>query len=65
MRTILRNELLQQMVAQAIHNQLKFKYILADSWFASAANMRFIKKKKKFLHSKLWLWMRNLSCDKK
>jgi transposase len=45
---VTKNELLQQMVAQAIHNQLKFKYILADSWFASAANMRFIKNKKKF-----------------
>ncbi len=45
---VTKNELLQQMVTQAIHNQLKFKYILADSWFASAANMRFIKKKKKF-----------------
>ncbi len=45
---VTKNELMQQMIAQAIHNQLKFKYILADSWFASAANMRFIKKKKKF-----------------
>jgi hypothetical protein len=45
---ITKNELLQVMVAQAIHNQLKFKYILADSWFGSADNMRFIKKKKKF-----------------
>ncbi|MFT4759498.1 MAG: transposase [Paraglaciecola sp.] len=36
------------MVTQAIHNQLKFKYILADSWFGSSANMRFIQKKKKF-----------------
>jgi len=43
-----KNELMQQMIAQAIHNQLKFRYILADSWFASAANMRFIQKKKKF-----------------
>jgi len=45
---ITKNELLQMMVTQAIHNQLKFKYVLADSWFGSAANMRFIKKKKKF-----------------
>lgn len=43
-----KNEMLRQMVAQAIHNQLKFKYVLADSWFGSADNMRFIKKKKKF-----------------
>jgi len=45
---VTKNELMQQMIAQAIHNQLKFKYVLADSWFASAANMRFIQKKKKF-----------------
>jgi len=45
---VTKNELMQAMIAQAIHNQLKFKYILADSWFASAANMRFIQKKKKF-----------------
>ena len=43
-----KNEILRHMVAQAIHNQLKFKYVLADSWFGSAENMRFIKKKKKF-----------------
>jgi hypothetical protein len=46
--SVTKNELMQMMIAQAIHNQLKFKYILADSWFASAANMRFIQKKKKF-----------------
>lgn len=45
---VTKNEMMQAMIAQAIHNQLKFKYILADSWFSSAANMRFIKKKKKF-----------------
>ncbi len=43
-----KNTMMLEMIAQAIHNQLKFKYILADSWFASADNMRFIKKKKKF-----------------
>lgn len=43
-----KNELMRAMISQAIHNQLKFKYILADSWFASADNMRFIQKKKKF-----------------
>lgn len=42
-----KNELMQQMINQSIHNQLKFKYILADTWFASAENMRFIKKKSK------------------
>lgn len=45
---VTKNEMMQAMISQAIHNQLKFKYILADSWFASAANMRFIQKKRKF-----------------
>ncbi len=42
-----KNELMLQMIAQAIANGLMFKYIIADSWFASVANMRFIKQKKK------------------
>jgi len=45
---VTKNELLRSMVSQSIHNQLKFKYVLADSWFGSADNMRFIHKKKKF-----------------
>lgn len=36
-----------QMIGKAISNGLIFKYIIADSWFASVANMRFIKHKKK------------------
>ncbi len=45
---ISKNELMLQMIAQAIANGLIFKYILADSWFASVENMSFIQKKKKF-----------------
>lgn len=45
---VTKNEMMQQMFAQAIHNQLKFRYVLADSWFGSASNMRFIQGKKKF-----------------
>lgn len=45
---ITKNELLRQMVAQAIHNQLLFSYVLADSWFASSENMRYIAEKKKY-----------------
>ncbi|MBC7641103.1 MAG: transposase [Flavobacterium sp.] len=45
---ITKNELMQLMVQQCIHNQLKFKYILADTWFASTDNMHFIQSKKKF-----------------
>jgi hypothetical protein len=43
-----KNEQMQSMIEQCIHNQLKFKYILADSWFSSTDNMHFIAKKKKF-----------------
>ena len=42
-----KNELMLQMIAKAIANGLLFKYIIADSWFAAVANMRFIKQKKK------------------
>jgi hypothetical protein len=45
---VTKNELLRAMILQAIHNQLKFKYVLADSWFGSSENMRFIHQKKKF-----------------
>ena len=45
---ITKNEMLRQMVQQSIHNQLKFKYVLADSWFGSSENMLFIHRKKKF-----------------
>ena len=45
---VTKNELLRQMVAQCIHNQLKFRYILADSWFASSQNMLFIHRKRRF-----------------
>lgn len=42
-----KNELMLQMIAKAIANGLLFKYIIADSWFASVANVRFIKQKQK------------------
>ena len=45
---VTKNELMRKMITQAITNGLIFKYILADSWFASVENMTFIKKKKKF-----------------
>ena len=41
------NDLMLDLLDQAISNQLKFKYVLADSWFASAKNMRHIHQKKK------------------
>jgi hypothetical protein len=45
---ISKNALMLQMVAQAISNGLMFKYIIADSWFTSVGNMKFISQKKKF-----------------
>jgi len=46
--SVTKNELMQQMIKQCIRNQLKFQYVLADSWFASSDNMLFIHRKKKF-----------------
>jgi len=43
-----KNELMREMILQALKNGLIFKYILGDSWFASVENMSFIEKKKKF-----------------
>lgn len=42
-----KNELMRNMIDQCIRNQLKFQYVLADSWFGSSDNMRHIHKKKK------------------
>ena len=41
-----KNEQMQSMIEQCIHNQLKFECILADSWFSSMYNMHFIAPKK-------------------
>jgi hypothetical protein len=38
-----KNEYYRQMVADCVHNQLEFTYVLNDSWYASAENMVFIK----------------------
>jgi hypothetical protein len=46
--SVTKNELMQQMIIQCIRNRLEFKWILADSWFASSDNMLFIHRKKKF-----------------
>ncbi len=44
---ITKNEMMRSMIKQCIHNQLLFKYVLADSWFASTDNMHFIQEQKK------------------
>lgn len=38
-----KNEYYRQMTQQVVHNQIRFKYVLNDVWFASAENMRFVK----------------------
>ena len=42
-----KNEMMQEMIKRHIQNDVKFRYILADSWYSSAENMRFIEKRKK------------------
>lgn len=43
-----KNEYMREMITTAISNQLLFKYILADTWFASAENMAFIETNHKY-----------------
>ena len=47
MSGVTKNELLRQMLLQCIRNDLLFRYVLGDSWFASTENMDFIHKKGK------------------
>lgn len=46
-----KNEHLRSMLRQCVKNLLLFRYVLADSWFSSAENMRLIKEelKKEFI----------------
>jgi len=39
---VTKNEMLRSMIKTCCRNQLKWRYILADSWFSSSENMRFI-----------------------
>jgi hypothetical protein len=41
--TITKNELLRKQLKNCQQNQLKYKYVLTDSWFASQENMDFIR----------------------
>jgi len=38
-----KNEIARELIEQAVRNQLPFRFVLFDSWFASAENMMFIK----------------------
>ncbi len=40
---ITKNERFRAMLTQCVHNRIEFGYVLADSWFASAENMRHVK----------------------
>jgi hypothetical protein len=42
-----KNEMMREMTERTVKKHVKFGYILADSWFAPAENMRFIEKKGK------------------
>jgi len=41
--SLTKNERFQQLLRQAVHNQIPFRYVLNDVWFASARNMMFVK----------------------
>jgi hypothetical protein len=38
-----KNEYCRELLKQAVRNQIPFKYVLNDAWYASADNMKFIK----------------------
>ncbi len=40
---VTKNEICRRLIQQAIKNELPFEFILFDSWFAAAENMKFIK----------------------
>ncbi len=40
---ITKNEVFQQLLRQAVANEIRFRYVLCDVWFASAKNMMFVK----------------------
>ncbi len=41
--SINKNEIYRQMLKQVLQNQIPFRYVLNDVWFASAENMMFVK----------------------
>lgn len=49
--SVTKNQQFRMLIEQAISNQIKFDYILADSWFGAKDNMEFIhyEKRKKFI----------------
>lgn len=45
--SLTKNERYQQLLKQAVKNQIPFRYVLNDVWFASAKNMLFVKQELK------------------
>jgi hypothetical protein len=41
--TVTKNEVYQHLLRQAVQNQIPFRYVLNDVWYASADNMMFVK----------------------
>ena len=44
---ITKNEMMREMIGTCVHNDLKFRFILMDSWFSSQDNYDFIRSKEK------------------
>ena len=45
---VTKNEIFRNMMTTAVHHErVKFRHVLADSWFSSCENMEFVKKKLK------------------
>jgi DDE superfamily endonuclease len=44
---VTKNELARELIGTTIRNQVKFRYVLADSWFSSQENMEFVVARKK------------------
>lgn len=42
-----KNEMFRAMIDVCTQNQLQYRYVLADSWFASKENMEYVRKRKK------------------
>lgn len=45
--SVTKNEQARSLIGSVVQNQVKFSYVLADSWFGSQENMEFIVSKKK------------------
>ncbi|MCI0553571.1 MAG: transposase [Anaerolineae bacterium] len=41
--TVTKNEVYQQLLPQVVANQIPFRYVVNDVWYAAAAKMRFVK----------------------